>query len=140
MQLLDSFLEPKEKIDIAPATMKQRMHKSPAELALIRLARPLPMLAAMQSATRSNPGPVKLTLPWPGVTRWNWKLPNAFLMPNIVIAGSGFSQASTRMAPTTQSPHVLEAGDILSLNTFPMISGYYTALERTLRLIRSMLS
>jgi creatinase len=26
----------------------------------------------------------------------------------------------------------LEAGDILSMNTFPMISGYYTALERTL--------
>jgi creatinase len=27
---------------------------------------------------------------------------------------------------------MLAAGDILSLNTFPMISGYYTALERTL--------
>ena len=26
----------------------------------------------------------------------------------------------------------LERGDILSLNTFPMINGYYTALERTL--------
>jgi creatinase len=26
----------------------------------------------------------------------------------------------------------LQPGDILSLNTFPMISGYYTALERTL--------
>ena len=26
----------------------------------------------------------------------------------------------------------LQAGDILSLNTFPMISGYYTALERTM--------
>ncbi|MGC8200802.1 M24 family metallopeptidase, partial [Salmonella enterica] len=26
----------------------------------------------------------------------------------------------------------LERGDILSLNTFPMISGYYTALERTM--------
>ena len=26
----------------------------------------------------------------------------------------------------------LQHGDILSLNTFPMISGYYTALERTL--------
>ena len=36
MQLLESFLEPKEKLDIAPATMKQRMHKSPAELVLIR--------------------------------------------------------------------------------------------------------
>jgi creatinase len=28
----------------------------------------------------------------------------------------------------------LAAGDLLSLNTFPMISGYYTALERTLTL------
>jgi creatinase len=27
---------------------------------------------------------------------------------------------------------VLQRGDILSLNTFPMISGYYTALERTM--------
>lgn len=27
---------------------------------------------------------------------------------------------------------IVEAGDILSLNTFPMIFGYYTALERTL--------
>ncbi len=26
----------------------------------------------------------------------------------------------------------LKAGDILSLNCFPMIAGYYTALERTL--------
>ncbi|EYD77332.1 Creatinase [Rubellimicrobium mesophilum DSM 19309] len=26
----------------------------------------------------------------------------------------------------------LQVGDILSLNTFPMISGYYTALERTM--------
>src|SRR3546814_14736864 len=27
---------------------------------------------------------------------------------------------------------VVQSGDILSLNTFPMIFGYYTALERTL--------
>ena len=36
MQLLDLFLDPEEKIDIAPATMKQRMHKLSDELALIR--------------------------------------------------------------------------------------------------------
>ena len=30
------------------------------------------------------------------------------------------------------STEALQKGDILSLNTFPMISGYYTALERTL--------
>jgi hypothetical protein len=40
--------------------------------------------------------------------------------------------------PNTDGAHnpvtarVLQRGDILSLNTFPMISGYYTALERTL--------
>jgi len=32
--------------------------------------------------------------------------------------------------PVTTRKH--ESGDILSLNTFPIIAGYYTALERTL--------
>jgi creatinase len=32
----------------------------------------------------------------------------------------------------------IRRGDILSLNCFPMISGYYTALERTLVLRRSL--
>ena len=37
------------------------------------------------------------------------------------------------MAHITPKPlENLASGDILSLNTFPMISGYYTALERTL--------
>ena len=34
--LLDDFLTPKRSIDIAPATMTQRFHKSPAELEIIR--------------------------------------------------------------------------------------------------------
>ena len=33
---LDTFLSPKARVDIAPATMRQRMHKSPTEIALIR--------------------------------------------------------------------------------------------------------
>ena len=33
---MDEFLAPSRKVDIAPTTMKQRMHKSPAELDLIR--------------------------------------------------------------------------------------------------------
>jgi creatinase len=36
MALLDEFLTPASKVDIAPATMMQRFHKSPAELELIR--------------------------------------------------------------------------------------------------------
>ena len=36
------------------------------------------------------------------------------------------------MVPIIKTNRSLKTGDILSLNTFPMISGYYTALERTL--------
>ena len=42
---------------------------------------------------------------------------------------SGLNTDGAHNPVTTRA---LEAGDILSLNTFPMISGYYTALERTL--------
>jgi len=34
--LLDEFLTPEACVDVAPATMRQRMHKSPGELELIR--------------------------------------------------------------------------------------------------------
>ena len=37
-----------------------------------------------------------------------------------------------RAAETPVTGRALQVGDILSLNTFPMISGYYTALERTM--------
>ncbi len=33
---LEDFLSPLTMVDLAPATMRQRMHKSPAEIALIR--------------------------------------------------------------------------------------------------------
>jgi creatinase len=36
MGLMDEFLAPKTKIDIAPTTMLHRMHKSTAEIELIR--------------------------------------------------------------------------------------------------------
>jgi creatinase len=42
---------------------------------------------------------------------------------------SGLNTDGAHNPVTTRA---LQAGDILSLNTFPMISGYYTALERTL--------
>jgi creatinase len=42
------------------------------------------------------------------------------------------SGINTDGAHNPVTARALERGDILSLNTFPMISGYYTALERTL--------
>ena len=42
------------------------------------------------------------------------------------------SGLNTDGAHNPVTKRALQNGDILSLNTFPMISGYYTALERTL--------
>ncbi|MEE9375911.1 MAG: M24 family metallopeptidase, partial [Rhizobiaceae bacterium] len=42
------------------------------------------------------------------------------------------SGLNTDGAHNPLTTRVLQQGDILSLNTFPMINGYYTALERTL--------
>ena len=42
------------------------------------------------------------------------------------------SGLNTDGAHNPVTSRILQRGDILSLNTFPMISGYYTALERTM--------
>jgi creatinase len=55
--------------------------------------------------------------------------PHSELRDSWVWFQSGLNTDGAHNPVTTRQ---LEAGDILSLNTFPMISGYYTALERTL--------
>ena len=55
--------------------------------------------------------------------------PNAEYMDTWVWFQSGINTDGAHNPKTNRK---LKKGDILSLNTFPMISGYYTALERTL--------
>ena len=50
------------------------------------------------------------------------------------------SGINTDGAHNPKTNRKLTKGDILSLNTFPMISGYYTALERTLLWKDSLIS
>ncbi len=56
-------------------------------------------------------------------------IPEAEYMDTWVWFQSGIN---TDGAHNPKTNRVLKKGDILSLNTFPMISGYYTALERTM--------
>jgi creatinase len=42
------------------------------------------------------------------------------------------SGINTDSAPNHVTNRAIESGDIFSLNCFPMIFGYYTALERTM--------
>jgi creatinase len=55
--------------------------------------------------------------------------PDSELRDSWVWFQSGLNTDGAHNPVTTKE---LQVGDILSLNTFPMISGYYTALERTL--------
>ena len=55
--------------------------------------------------------------------------PDAEYMDTWVWFQSGINTDGAHNPKTNRK---LKKGDILSLNTFPMISGYYTALERTL--------
>jgi len=55
--------------------------------------------------------------------------PNAELQDTWVWFQSGINTDGAHNAVTSRR---VQKGDILSLNCFPMISGYYTALERTL--------
>jgi creatinase len=57
------------------------------------------------------------------------RFPNSEIRDSWVWFQSGINTDGAHNPVTTRR---LQDGDILSLNTFPMISGYYTALERTM--------
>ena len=133
MHLLDSFLAPKEKIDIAPATMNQRMHKSPAELALIRAGAATADVGGYAIRDQIKCGAREIDIAMAGRDAMELEIakryPDAEYRDSWVWFQSGINTDGAHNPVTARA---LESGDILSLNTFPMISGYYTALERTL--------
>ncbi|WP_296473838.1 aminopeptidase P family protein [Roseinatronobacter sp.] len=131
--LLEAFLAPEAKIDMAPATMQQRMRKSPAERDLIRAGANVADLggAAIREAIR--PGAREIDIAMAGRDAMELEIarrfPQAEYRDTWVWFQSGINTDGAHNPVTSRK---LEHGDILSLNTFPMISGYYTALERTL--------
>ncbi|ATX66418.1 aminopeptidase P family protein [Roseinatronobacter bogoriensis] len=131
--LLDAFLAPVAKMDLAPATMQQRMRKSPAECDLIRAGANVADLggAAIRDAIR--PGAREIDISMAGRDAMELEIarrfPQAEYRDSWVWFQSGINTDGAHNPVTSRK---LEHGDILSLNTFPMISGYYTALERTL--------
>ena len=130
---LDAFLAPAAVTDIAPAAMRQRMVKSPAEIALIREGARIADLggAAIRDAIR--PGVREIDVAMAGRDAMEAEIARAFpdeRDPRQLGLVPVRPQHRRRPQPGDRPP--LEPGDILSLNTFPMISGYYTALERTL--------
>jgi len=130
--LADMLRDP-EIIDIAPHIMSARMVKSDDEIALIKEGARIADIggeavhAAIQEGTR------EIDVAMAGCDAMELEIAKSFpdseLRDTWVWFQSGLNTDGAHNPVTSRK---LERGDILSLNTFPMISAYYTALERTL--------
>ena len=122
-----------ETIDIAGATMTQRMVKSAEEIALIREGARVADIGGEAVRDAIRVGTREIDVAMAGRDAMEEEIsrshPDSEMRDNWVWFQSGINTDGAHNPVTTRK---LEAGDILSLNTFPMISGYYTALERTL--------
>ncbi|MDO6587057.1 aminopeptidase P family protein [Salipiger sp. 1_MG-2023] len=131
--LLDSFLAPSRTEDVAAATMRQRMHKSAAEIALIRHGAQVADIGGYAIRDAIRVGTREIDVAMAGRNAMELEIakrfPDAEYRDTWVWFQSGINTDGAHNPVTARA---LERGDILSLNCFPMISGYYTALERTL--------
>ncbi len=130
---LQDFLQPSRVVDLAPATMQQRMHKSAAEISLIRAGAQVADVGgyAIRDAVREGAREVDVAIAGRNAMEAEIaaRFPNAEYRDTWVWFQSGIN---TDGAHNPVTGRTLQRGDILSLNAFPMISGYYTALERTM--------
>ncbi|MEX0584959.1 MAG: M24 family metallopeptidase [Natronospirillum sp.] len=122
-----------ELVDIGVPTMKMRMIKSAEEIALIRQGARIADVGgvAVRDAIAAGVPEYEVSLAGQAamVREIAKTYPNSELMDTWVWFQSGINTDGAHNPVTSRR---VQPGDILSLNTFPMISGYYTALERTL--------
>ncbi len=122
-----------ELVDVSAAVMRSRMVKSAEEIALIKEGARVAdhggeaLKAAIRVGTR------EIDVAMAGRNAMELEIarshPDSELRDNWVWFQSGINTDGAHNPVTTRE---LQLGDILSLNMFPMISAYYTALERTL--------
>lgn len=130
--LQDAFPEV-EFVDIGSPTMWLRTIKSAEEIALIKEGARTADIGgeAVRDAIREGVPEYEVALAGTqAMVRHIAKtFPHAELMDTWVWFQSGINTDGAHNPVTSRK---VQKGDILSLNCFPMISGYYTALERTL--------
>jgi len=131
--LFCDFLKPSEVTDIAGSTMRQRMMKSDEEIALIRAGAAAADVGgyAVRDAIKAGTREIDVAMAGRDAIEAHIakEFPHAEYRDTWIWFQSGIN---TDGAHNPVTGRVLERGDILSLNSFPMINGYYTALERTL--------
>ncbi|WP_417700557.1 aminopeptidase P family protein [Pseudophaeobacter sp.] len=130
---LEAFLSPDRLVDLYAPTMVQRMGKSEAELEMIRAGAAVADVGGFAIREAIKEGAREIDVAMAGRDAMELEIakrfPDAEYRDSWVWFQSGINTDGAHNPVTARR---LQRGDILSLNTFPMISGYYTALERTL--------
>ena len=130
---LKEFLKPEQVKDLSLDIMRIRMIKSTEEMNLIREGALVADIGGAAIIESIKPGMKEIDVAMIGRNAMEKaiadRFPDSELRDTWVWFQSGINTDGAHNPVTTRE---LIIGDILSLNTFPMISGYYTALERTL--------
>jgi len=119
--------------NISEFTMRQRMIKSAEEITLITKAAAIADIGGAAIHSEIAPGKREIDVAMAGRDAMELAIaeqfPDAEYRDTWVWFQSGLNTDGAHNPVTSRK---LNRGDILSLNAFPMISGYYVALERTL--------
>ena len=119
--------------DVSKDLMQLRMVKSSEEIDIIKNGARIADIGAEEMVKHIKVGASELEIATVGRDKMEMEIaktyPEAEYMDTWVWFQSGINTDGAHNPKTSRK---LKSGDILSLNTFPMISGYYTALERTL--------
>lgn len=128
-----AMLSDPELIDIAPDTMRARMVKSVEEIELIKGGARTADIGGEAIHAAIKEGATEIEIAMAGRDAMEAEIARAYPEAEYRDTWVWFQSAlNTDGAHNPVTKRALQKGDILSLNTFPMISGYYTALERTL--------
>ncbi|MEP4197690.1 MAG: aminopeptidase P family protein [Aliishimia sp.] len=122
-----------ELVDLSGDCMATRLVKSDEEIALIREGARVADVGGYALRDAIKAGAREIDVAMAGRNAMELEIARSFagseLRDTWVWFQSGLNTDGAHNPVTTRA---LQHGDILSMNTFPMISGYYTALERTL--------
>jgi creatinase len=120
-------------VDVSQAAMRQRMIKSDEEIAVIRESARIGDIGGEAIRDAVHAGVAEFEVALAGTQAMTREIAKAFPHREVrdtwVWFQSGINTDGAHNWATTRQ---VQEHDILSLNAFPMPTGYYTALERTL--------
>lgn len=130
---LESYFEGVSFVDIGQASMKMRLIKSDEEQTLIREGTRICNVGAKACIDAIGVGVPEYEIAMASTNAMIREIGKSFEFVELMDSWTWFqSGIMTDGAHNPVTNKRVASGDILSLNCFPMIFGYYTAIERTL--------